>query len=317
MVDTKQFYNIPPAYWALEGSQLIACILINAVCLWHVLFRLKINVYISRILCMAVSGTLVCQAVNFASLALINLLKTLNVRWCSMMVIPKVINGLITSHFTMAIAVVRYYLASKTAKVEMPNQSKIQQFIMFLCGLIIGYTAILAFILTLSDTVVLSPLIAVCAGQSPGIHPTMAIMMMPAHVSVIIGLVNDSAMAIFLRNRRRVAPLEMSVWTLEAPIISRPKHQEREQESKLTIPIKATVIGGCLLLLVLIMFAVATKSLQNGGLSNASMVLIVFVLFLYQIYMPLIVAVTIKSNEKRLKKAVAPIHPPRELQFHE
>ncbi len=302
----EHFANIPSYFWYLEGCQLTICIGINVACLWYVLTRLKINVYIHRILCIAITGTLICQAVNFVSLIAVNVLKTLNVTWCSLIFLPKAIIVLTTSHFTMAIAVIRYYLATKAANVEAPNHKGLKGFIAFLCILIIGYTVSFVLMLTLSETLLVSPLTATCIGRPYQVEPGTAIVL-TAHISVVIGLVNDIAMARFLKRQNQVAPIEMSVWVLDVPLIARPKHQINE--SKMTVPVKATAIGGCLLLFLLIMFGTV--------LSRTSLAPLVVILIFYEIYVPLIVLVTIKSNDQKSKNAVKLIHPPIGLQFHD
>ncbi len=317
MSSDKLYESISTYFWFLEGGELIVCMLINVTCLWYVLFCLKINVYISRILSIAVTGTLICQAVNFASVVLITQLKTLSIAWCPLIVIPKAINGLITTHFTMAIAVVRYYLASTTAKVEAPNHTLIKAFIASLSCLIIGYALAFTLILTLSDTLVVSPLTAACAGRTFHFEPTTAAIMSTCYICIVVGLVNDIAMARFLKNQNKIAPLELSVWVSGVPLVVRPLKQVQKFESKLSVPVKATGIGGCLFFFLLIMLGFILNNVFHGSLSFTSLSLLAVVLLLYEIYLPIIVLATIKSNDKKLKNAIKPIYPPIGLHFHD
>ncbi len=312
------YQDIPNLIWFFEWTHLTIGFVVNCVCLWYVLLKLKINVYVSRILVLAVSTTVVCQAANMVSLIFMSMLKTLSVAWCSMVILPKAIAALTAHIATMAIAVVRYYLASKTAKSEAPNHTMIKNFINFLCCLVTGYATLFALILTLSESQYVTPVIRACAHKKHAFEPATGLIILTILVSALIGLVNDIAMARFLKDRRRVKPIKMSVWASNVPFVVEPNPENNEQLSKLTIPVKATLIGGSILVLFLLHLGFLADSFRHESLSFsvASICFLQTFTFIYAVYLPFITLFTIKANEKTLKNSVKPIQPPLGLQFH-
>ncbi len=316
--EINQFDTVNPYFWVMEGFKLSVGLFANATCLLNVIFKLKINVYILRILKVATVGTLVCQITGVVSLICVNVLKSLNVTWCSAIVVPKMINGLIVTHFTMAIAVIRYYLATKTALVEAINHTLIRGFINTIGCLIIVYTIGFVLSMTLATNYPLGFMVAYCSGKELAFEPLTAGIMSTAIASVGIGLWYDMAMIRFLRARNRIAPMAMVVWsTGSQPINPEPGINNNNAAGfRLTIPIKATLIGSSFLVLAILIAGATVTSFKTQSVSLFEGIAYSSLFLFYDIYMPLIVFLATKSNNKRQDNRNNVI-PPAGLQFHD
>ncbi len=316
----KAYQDIPASHWVFESFQASLGILANTACLLYVIWKLKINVYIRKILLLAIAGSLVCQTIGVVSVILINALQLKTRLLCSLMMVPKYIVGLIASHFAMAIAIVRYYLATKTAQVEAINHTWIHWIINGNCLALMAYTVTFILILILDDNASIGPKLAACYGRHL-YHletlPTLIISM--TNVTCIVGMIHDGAMARFLQRRNQTAPVEMAVWSSGVPQLALPKsHQNEDDSSGMTIPVKATIVGNIFLMFSTVTIAVFLYAINTQTVTLVSAILGSTLRSFYEFYMPFLVVFAIKSNEKTKKKSTQKqIRPPNTLQFHD
>ncbi len=315
---SKGYDQIPTSHWVLEAGTATVSMVSNIVCFLYVALKLEINVYIKRILVLATISSLLCQLSSFASVIAFNVWKTNNIWLCAMSILPKVINGSLVINFTMAIAVIRLHLATKTAKLEAINSFWINAFTACISLIVFGYASMFVAITALSSEMSVSPLTAKCAGRKVTSElQFVQIFGLVNFVFLIIGIVHDIKMARFLKDRQKVGPLQMAVWSTNVPQIALPKSQQnREDNPKLSIPVKATILGslfaGFIMLMIPLYSRMITEQTESISLGLLRNILRIFM----ELYLPAVVLFSVKSNEKKQSNRVKAI-PPRELQFHD
>ncbi len=211
----------------------------------------------------------------------------------------------------------RHHMAWRTA-----NQKSIQQwFINTIVGLAVflELTVCLAmFIPTYFYSVPFGHITAACYHSVNGypnfipIGPAITIILMV--LALTTGIVFDLKMLFFLRSRQSVKPeIAMVSWNRrhQPPLIS---HGKNDQSSKLTIPIQATCLGVVNLSVILVFGFIANSGFFLGEYT------VYFLLSLattcLAVHMPLVLLLTVKSNENKVTKTLV-VAPPARLQFHE
>ncbi len=311
------YADIPVSHWFQELIQTLMGIIANLTCLLYVLWKLKINSHIRHILLLAIIGTMICQAVGVCGSGIMYFLEWKDLWLCILFILPKYINGLIVSHAAMAIAVVRYYLATKTSKVEAINHTAIKIFTKLICALIPLYTVTLALVPVASDSMSIGPKIAECSGRQPNlIEIPTAIILSASYIACAIGILHDVAMSRFLkRQNNKTGPVEMAVWSVNVGLPANPNNQD--PVNKLTVPVKATIIGNLFLITLSVTIGFFLARHHSPLWSNFGNTMAVVLRSFYEFYMLFIVVFTIKSNEKSLENNIQVIQPPAGLQFHD
>ncbi len=128
--------------------------------------------------------------------------------------------------------------------------------------------------------------------------------------ALTIGILYDLAMLRFLRQRRQVTPaLAMVAWG-QPPLVA---PGSNDNSSKATVPIQATCLGIVNLCVVTVYFYVFVLSL--GSIEDMTYFMLSAGIGILVVHMPLVLLLTVKSNEKRIAKSF--IVPPNQLQFHD
>ncbi len=135
--------------------------------------------------------------------------------------------------------------------------------------------------------------------------------------SLTIGIVFDIAMLNFLRKRRqriqpKVAMISWNNHNVRPPLVSLGPNDKSHNS---TIPIQATCLGvvNMCFILVLLYFGTLGLDQKRNRLYYASAAAAVCNV----IHMPLVLLLTVKSNNKKSKKRNLLTLPPTGLQFHE
>ena len=306
-------YPLSPVFWGTEGPLCILGLLSNLCCLVYIVFKLKINMYIRRILLMTTVFMVGMQSVNIASLVYINVTKTVNVTSCALLIVPKMVKTLVSGHFSMAIAVVRYYLAKQTANVEAINHMFLKWFVNSVFGLALTCVSVFVGIISLSDSMTVSPIVALCAKVDFEFEPTTAMVMATGILSVFVGIFNDLRLARLMKERKKIGPIQMVVWTTKG---STTMNNKDDSDSKMIVPVKATIIGMFFLVVFVLIMSLLQGVWMSKKLSSLGFLLINGFGSFFDFYMLLILSLTVKSNEKKTSHC-QPSVPPMELQFHE
>ncbi len=316
-------YPMSPKYWGTEGSQQVLGLLANSVCYLYIHFKLRINTHLKRMLKLATMSVMTTQALNIASLCYINVSKVVNVTTCSLVVLPKMVKVLVCSYFSLTVAIIRYYLATKTARVEAINHTAIRLFSNIVWLLLLTYVSVFLIVLLGSDSTTISGLVSRCASVDMPVNHLISPMMGTIPLTVVTGILYDLAMARFLKERNKIQPVKMVVWSTTNNLADQPQSPRVSKKdvdgSKLTIPVKATIIGALFLFLWTFLMVSLTVTSSSKELSTAYWTIITIYLTFFDLYMPMIVTMTIKSHHAKsfIIKENESALPPVGLQFHE
>ena len=91
-------------------------------------------------------------------------------------------------------------------------------------------------------------------------------------------------------------------------------HSSNDSHSKSTVPVKATCLGIVNLAFVVVIFYLLTMGFGQVASLHFGMALGTFCVV---IQMPLVLLLTVKSNQKKREKASSVIGPPKGLRIHE
>ncbi len=321
----REYKDIPASHWLFEYGLTVVGIFINSLCLWFELQKLKINVYIEKILLLSLGAILTLQSLGIVGIILMNSLAVKNLLFCSLYVLSKYTINLIAAQAAMSIAVVRHYLATTTARIKSINHTWIKSFLSFICFVIVGEASSLATVLLTTDTLTIGPVLAACSGRQylgPELPTLIVMTMIP--LACTIGIYYDLSLSRFLKERNKnPAPIEMAVWSSGAPIpaVTLSQSRQKEANAKINIPLKATLMGNIYLSLFIVAIGVFTNE-TDTEVSFTGAVLGLSMRIFCELYMSWMILFAIKSNKKK-KASVGPsldsgaIQPPMGLQFHD
>ncbi len=296
-----------------QGIFLNVGIVANLVSMLFIFFKLELNPYVKRILiCDTFSKVMLLSVANAGFISLF-VLDARGLYTCSLAILSNLASFVGSYIYPAAMSVIRYHMAN-----QMENQQHFKmKFIWTVTLTAIGSQVLLC--LTMIITVLVfnasfGPVLNTCMDHDSG-HVTLIGPAMILSISISglsIGLVFDTLMYRFVKQKRNASvqpQLAMIAWG--PPLVS---HGPKDK-MKVTIPIQATCLGIVNLLIILTSVHFAVFYFANAGIGQY--VLRGCVGVYNMIHMPLVLLLTIKSNNKKKTAGQSGISPPQELQFHE
>ena len=318
MNNTSQFED----HWPFTLSKAIllpSTLVTNSVSLLYILFKLKINSRVSKILIMDTVCKLVLTltaSVGFFT-AYITGLRTFEI--CTIFLSAMRLSFLTSMTFPSVTSVIRYHMATRMA-----NHQLFQEWCMnCVTGFAISALAVVC-IGTLFFQFVFQipfgPFTLQCVDPNTVLDTSVKDFAGPLAIvafggmGLLVGIIFDIAMFRFLKKRQEMIQpqIAMVAWAPQQPLLVSPGQYDY---SKRTIPIQATCLGVVNLILLFILSYTSTFhffSLTGFG----EFILQNHVNIYVAMHMPLLLLLTVKSNEMK-KPSQAQVSPPLGLQFHD
>ena len=298
---TYASFELVSSLFALFAS--LTGVIINMICLVYTRFYLRVSTHIKKILfAMVLHNILAFTSMTLAQVwALVD--PKVDRFKCLLQTLPLNLGYPATYIFTAVIAVVRYYMAARTANNRFVNLGFIVSFEEFFILFVFTFDFLQVFLSFGTNVLGDSLNTQSCLGDNP-LRPSLSGSSgeILAFVAIVTSLGFDLAMVAFIRKRARVAPIRLVVWTTESAATS-----SSQDDLKDTIPVNSSILST----LSLVMLASVTGCMAPVMPSNYATMASALVLLTH---LPLILILTVKSQEGKASRRP---NPPPGLQYHE
>ena len=181
-------------------------------CIFHIQFRLKVTFHVKRVLLfqgISIVSTLLLQSAGY----IIEIIGTTNRNVsCALQISSAPARFAMNIFFTMALAIIRFYMADRTGRNRQVNHAKIKEYsfasaivnwliwiVVFACGPILG--------------IHLVPIAAECAGSDG--YSLTSIFSVLNIICLAISIIYDLKLVKFVRQQNQIQPVRMEAWTVQ------------------------------------------------------------------------------------------------------
>ena len=299
------WYYLP--FKVIVGIEIPLGITANVMCLAYIIWRLKLNSTIKKILLANALSSLICLVSMAIGYVYVIILEIHTAVTCSLLFMNVTIAVIGSMVCTATLSWVRYKMASKASGGEIFDNPKLQTKLNCLfIGLFLCQCGI--FWLSAFEEVGLAPACFLCYGGYPSKAGWTTIALL--NFLTMITLYYDFELALFIRSQSRVQPIQMAVWSV-VPLRTSNSPQDVMSDS---VPIKSTILTSVMMifnfLITCTVIFIDPKD-EHGMLQFWICVVSGWI----GIHMFLILAFTVKSQEKNTLPP--PPVPPQALQYYD
>ena len=293
-------FGVLSSSFALTAS--LAGGIVNLVCMLYVRYFLKVSKHVKKILfAMGLHNLLAFASLTIAQIwSLVD--PEVSRAKCLLQTLPLILGYPATYIFTAVIAVVRYYMASRTGDNRFVSLGFIVSFEEFFIVFVLTFDFLYVLLSYGTDALTDSLSTQNCLGNplEPSLSGSLSLIL--AFLAIVTSLGLDLAMLAFVRSRARVAPLRLVVWTTESSAPS-----SSQDDLKDTIPVNSSILSTISLVVLASVNGSMVKVLPRSYETMASALVLLT-------HLPLILILTVKSQEK---KAGTRPNPPTGLQYYD
>lgn len=204
-----------PSFIVVLGIELPVGILLNVACVIYILFNLKLNSTIKHILLADTCYSLVCLVVASHGYMLVVFFDIRSSSACTLFLFPVTIAFGSSSVLTCALSWVRYKMASKASEGEIYDNPRLQ------VALKAGLTCLVVYQLGLTlasafFNVASARGVVLCVREAASHMMALALINLGLiFLPLLVGLFYDIAMVKFIRQKARIQPIRLAVWTIQ------------------------------------------------------------------------------------------------------
>lgn len=299
---------------AQMAIQLLVGLVSNFLSLLFICFKLRVNANIKRILFSNAGFNFTGMVISTSGYFMVILYSERNLTTCTLFVLPQIISFVNSTCFIALMSTVRFKKASKASKGEIILDEHLKQLIETF-SLLLGLYNIFLYILSIFDWSNEEPSVRTCANLEIGFTSGGVGNFVLALISLICSLQFDLALLRFIREKNRVQGLQLAVWTVSAS--QQRQHQQQPPSLILSdsVPLSSSVLSSFSVFFSFVA-SVTVGIIDAEGQKGFNQVIIGMFALIGALHMPLVLSLTVKSQDKETQRASS-VRPPRPLQFYD